>query len=58
MLKAKQNYAKKCKQKIVTFYMCDKDLYEYAQTINFQAFVKDALYRALNDDLISGKLTK
>ena len=55
-MSAKKNYAKQCKQKIVTFYKCDKQLYEYAQNINFQAFVKDALYRALNDDVISGKI--
>lgn len=40
MNKAKKTYAKKCKSKIVTFYLKDKELYDYAKTINFQDFVK------------------
>ena len=43
MNKAKANYAKKCKSKIVTFYIKDKELYEYANKINFQDYVKTCL---------------
>ena len=55
MKEAKRKYAKQCKQKIVTFYKCDADLLAFANTINFQAFVKNALTNALNDYMISGK---
>ena len=56
---AKANYKKKCKTRKVTFYTNshDKALYEFSQTINFQAFVKNALENALNDAMISGKGT-
>lgn len=37
---AKKKYASKCKQKVVTFYKCDADLLAFANSINFQAFVK------------------
>lgn len=46
MNKAKLKYKKQCKQKVITFYKHDKDLLDYANTINFQAFVKDALRKA------------
>lgn len=43
MNKAKKTYAKKCKSKIVTFYLKDKELYDFAKTINFQEYVKTCL---------------
>lgn len=43
MNKAKKTYAKKCKSKIVTFYLKDKEIYEYANSINFQEYVKTCL---------------
>lgn len=43
MNKAKKKYARKCKSKVVTFYLKDKELYEYANTINFQDYVKSCL---------------
>ncbi len=43
MNKAKKTYAKKCKSKIVTFYIKDKEIYEYANSINFQEYVKTCL---------------
>lgn len=55
MTKAKKRYASKCKQKVVTFYKHDAQLLAFASSINFQAFVKNALTNALNDYLISGK---
>lgn len=57
MNKAKKKYTQKCKQKIVTFYKCDAEILAFANSINFQAFVKGALTNALNDKLISGKAT-
>ena len=47
MNESKKNYAKKCKSKIITFYGKDADLLEFANTINFQAFVKQCLKIAL-----------
>lgn len=57
MNKAKANYKKKCKTRKITFYTNsrDKALYEFSQTINFQAFVKNALENALNNAMICGK---
>ena len=40
MNNAKQRYAKQCKVKTVTFYKCDTELLEFANTINFQKEVK------------------
>lgn len=47
MNKYKAKYNKKCTAKVVTFYIKDKELLAFANTINFQAFVKDALRNAL-----------
>lgn len=55
MNKYKTKYNKKCTTKNVTFYIKDKALLTFANSINFQAFVKDALTNALNDEVISGK---
>ena len=44
---AKKKYAKKCKQKVVTFYKCDEELLAFASSINFQAFVKELLYECM-----------
>lgn len=46
MNKAKLKYKKQCKQKVITFYKHESDLLAYANKINFQAFVKDALRKA------------
>ena len=40
MNESKKKYARKCKQKVVTFYKCDEELLKFANRINFQAFVK------------------
>ena len=40
---AKKKYARKCKQKVVTFYKCDEELLAFASSINFQAYVKQCL---------------
>ena len=55
MNKYKQKYGKKCKVKPITFYIKDVAILNFANSINFQAFVKDALTNALNDEMISGK---
>ena len=47
MNKYKTKYSKKCTTKVVTFYIKDNDLLAFANSINFQAFVKDALRNAL-----------
>ena len=40
---AKAKYNKKCKSRIVTFYIHEKELFEFSKKINFQAFVKECL---------------
>ena len=50
MRKSKAEYQKKCKIKTVTFYTNkeDQELYEFANTINFQKFVKQQLKAFIN----------
>lgn len=43
MNETKRNYKRKCKTKLITFYLHEKELYEFANKINFQKFVKDCL---------------
>lgn len=43
---AKKKYQKQCKIKTVTFYKKDEEILQFANTINFQKFVKEALYVA------------
>ena len=45
MRKSKTDYQRKCKMKTVTFYTNkeEQELYEFANTLNFQKFVKDCL---------------
>lgn len=43
MNKSKKDYEKKIKRKVVKFYIHEKELYEYANSINFQKLCKDAL---------------
>lgn len=43
MNKAKRNYKRKCKTRIVTFYLHEQELYEFSKSINFQKFVKGML---------------
>lgn len=45
MKQAQRNYKKKCKSKIITFYKHEKDLLDFANSINFQGEVKDWLRR-------------
>ena len=42
---SKKKYAKQCKIKTVTFYKCDDELLDFANSINFQKEVKDFLRR-------------
>lgn len=43
MNEAKKRYAKKCKTKIITFYKQDADLLAFANSVNFQAYVKQCI---------------
>lgn len=43
MNETKKRYAKKCKVKTITFYKNDADILAYANSINFQAYVKQCL---------------
>lgn len=43
MNKTKRKYKKQCKCKIITFYKKDAELLAFANSINFQKFVKDCL---------------
>lgn len=43
MNEAKKKYQKSCKSKVITFYKHEEDLLAFANSINFQAFVKNAL---------------
>ena len=56
MNKAKANYKKKCKARKIVFYLNEHEqaLYNFSKTINFQAFVKNALVEAM----IEGKKGK
>ena len=51
MTKAKTNYKRKCKARKVMFYLNEHDqaLYNFSKTLNFQAFVKNALIDAMNE---------
>ena len=48
---AKKKYQKQCKIKTVTFYTNkeDQELYEFANTMNFQKFVKDNLKQEMEN---------
>ena len=43
MNESKKNYKKQIKNKVVAFYKCDAELLAFANTINFQAVVKNYL---------------
>lgn len=43
MNEAKRKYKKQCKSKVITFYKHEEDLLKFANSINFQKFVKEAL---------------
>ena len=40
MNETKKKYQKKCKSKVITFYLHEQDLLDYANSINFQKCVK------------------
>lgn len=50
MNEAKTKYNKKCKSRIVTFYLYERDLWEYSKRINFQKRIKDIL----KEDMFKG----
>lgn len=43
MNKSKQAYKRKCKSRIIDFYLHEEDIYNLSKQINFSKFVKDAL---------------
>lgn len=45
MTEAQKKYKKEVKSKIITFYKHEKDLLDFANSINFQGEVKDWLRR-------------
>lgn len=45
----KKKYRKKCHQRVVTFHLCDNEIYEFSKTINFTKFVKNCLKKKLGD---------
>lgn len=47
MNKAKKDYKSKCKTRTITFYLHEKELYNFSKTINFQAFIKLCLKNEL-----------
>ena len=47
MKESKRKYQKKLKSKLITFYLHEERLYQYAKTINFSRFVKEALIEAM-----------
>ena len=47
MTEAQKKYKKEVKSKIITFYKHEKDLLDFANSINFQAFVKLCLRASL-----------
>lgn len=49
MKESKKKYQKKLKSKLVTFYLHEDGLYQYAKTINFSQFVKQALKEAMKE---------
>jgi len=48
MNETKKKYKKKCKSRIITFYIHEEDLYKISKEINFQACVKRMLKTMLN----------
>lgn len=49
MKESKKKYQKKLKSKLVTFYLHEGSLYQYAKAINFSQFVKQALKEAMKE---------
>lgn len=50
MNKYKIKYNKKCMTKTVTFYIKDKKILKFANSINFQKFVKEALLKEMKGE--------
>ena len=50
MNKYKTKYNKKCTTKTVTFYIKDIEILNFANNINFQKFVKEALLKEMKGE--------
>ena len=50
MNKYKTKYNKKCTTKTVTFYIKDMTILNFANSINFQKFVKEALLKEMKGE--------
>lgn len=53
MIKSKKKYKTKVRRMYVDFYLKDTDIYVYAQSVNFQRLVKNALREAIEYDMIN-----
>ena len=47
MKESKRKYQKKLKSKLVTFYLHEDSLFQFAKSINFSRFVKQSLREAM-----------
>ena len=54
MKESKRKYQKKLKSKLVTFYLHEDSLYQFAKSINFSRFVKEALKEAMKGNNHNG----
>jgi hypothetical protein len=50
MKKIQKKYQKKLKSKLITFYLHEEELYNFACSINFQKFVKECLKERMVKD--------
>jgi hypothetical protein len=50
MNNAKRRYKRKVRQKTITFYIHEAELYEYTKSLNFQAFVKSLIREKMLKD--------
>lgn len=58
MKKFQKNYRRKLTTKTVTFYLYEQDLADFANSLNFYQFVKDALRKAMQGNNDISKYTR
>lgn len=49
MNETKRNYNKKCKQRLITFYLHEQKLYDFSKKLNFQKFTKEQLKKKMKE---------
>lgn len=52
MKEALKRYKRKCGRRTIDFALHEHDIYAFSKEINFAAFVKEALRKALEEQLI------